>query len=59
MSKNSSLKETGSSYGQKTVCSDKPLQNIWHKVKESSKLEQDFKNLLANFACFFTAIAKV
>ena len=36
-----------------------PLQNLWHKVKKSSKLEQDFKNLLHNFACFFTAIVKV
>ena len=36
-----------------------PLQNIWDKVKKSSKLEQDFKDLLPNFACFFTAIVKV
>ena len=35
------------------------LQNIWHKIKKSSKLEQDFKNLLLYFACFFTAIVKV
>ena len=40
-------------------CSDNPLQNIWHKVKKSSKLEQDFKNLLLHFACFFPAIVKV
>ena len=30
-----------------------PGQNIWHKVKKSSKTGQDFKNLLLNFACFF------
>ena len=52
MSKNSSLKETGPSYGQKFVCSDNPGQNIWHKVKKSSKIGQDFKNLLSNFAFF-------
>ena len=53
MSKNLSLKETGPNYGQKLVCSDNPGQNIWHKVKKSSKIEQDFKDLLSNFACFF------
>ena len=35
-----------------------PGQNIWHKVKKSSKIGQDFKNLLSNFACL-TAIVKV
>ena len=35
-----------------------PLQNIWLKVKKSSKFESDFKNLLYNFACFFTVIVK-
>ena len=35
-----------------------PGQNIWHKVKKSSKTGQDFKNLLSNFACFLTAIRK-
>ena len=59
MSKISSLKETGLNYGQKFVCSDNPGQNIWHKVKKSSKIGQDFKNLLSNFACFLTAIVKV
>ena len=33
--------------------------NIWHKVKKSSKVGQDFKILLSNFACFLTAIVKV
>ena len=59
MSKNLSLKETGPSYGQTFVCSDNPGQNSWHKVKKSSKIGQDFKNLLSNFACFLTAIVKV
>ena len=36
-----------------------PGRNIWRKVKKSSKLGQDFKNLLSNFACFLTAIVKV
>ena len=36
-----------------------PGQNIWQKVKKSSKIGQDFKNLLSNFACFLTAIVKV
>ena len=34
-------------------------QYIWHKVKKSSKIGQDFKNLLSNFACFLTAVVKV
>ena len=59
MSKNSSLKETGSNYGQKFVCSDNPSQNVWRKVKKFSKIGKDFKNLLSNFACFLTAIVKV
>ena len=53
MSKNSSLKETGPSYGQKFVCSGNPGQNIWHKVKKFSKIGQDFKNVLSNFPGFF------
>ena len=59
MSQNSSLKEAGLNYGQKLVRSDNAGQNIWHKVKKSSKIGQDFKNLLSNFACFLTAIVKV
>ena len=35
-----------------------PGQNIWHKVQKSSKIGQDFKSLLHNFACFLTAIVK-
>ena len=34
-------------------------QNIWHKVKKSSEIGQDFKKLLSNFACFLPAIVKV
>ena len=59
MSKNSSLKETGPSYGQKFVCSDNPGQNIWHKVKKFSKIGQDIKNMLSNFACFLTDIVSL
>ena len=36
-----------------------PGKNIWHKVKKSNKIGQDFKNLLSNFACFMTAIVKI
>ena len=59
MSKNSSLKETLPSCGQKFVCSDNPGQNIWHKVKKYSKTGQDYKNLISDFACFLTAFVKV
>ena len=59
MFKNSSLKETGPSCGQKFVRSDNPGQNIWYKVEKSSKVGQDFKSLLSNFAWFLTAIVKV
>ena len=34
-------------------------QNIWYKVEKSSKVGQDFKSLLSNFACFLTANVKV
>ena len=59
MSKNSSSKETGLSYGQKFVYSDNPRQNIWQKVKKSSKIGQDFKTFLPNFECFLRDIVKV
>ena len=36
-----------------------PSQNIWHKVKKYSKIGQDFKNLISDFACFLTAIVNV
>ena len=41
------------------VCFYNPGQNIWHKVEKSSKVGQDFKSLLSNFACFLRAIVKV
>ena len=47
------MKETEPSYGQKFVSSDNPSQNIWHKVNKYSKIGQDFKNVISNFACFF------
>ena len=31
-------------------------RNIWHKVKKYSKIGQDFKNVISNFAGFLTAI---
>ena len=40
-------------------CVYNPGQTSWEKVKKSSKIGQDFKNLLSNFACFLRAIAKV
>ena len=36
-----------------------PVQNIWHKVTKYSKIGQDFKNVISDFACFLTAIANV
>ena len=48
----SSGKETGPSYSQKFVSSNNPSQNIRHKLKQISKTEQDFKNVISNFTCF-------
>ena len=31
----------------------KPSQNIGHKLKKYSKIGQDFKNIISNFAWFF------
>ena len=53
------MKETGPSYGQKFVCSDNPGQNIWQRVKKYSKIGQDLKNVIYNFACFLTAVVNV
>ena len=36
-----------------------PSQNIWHEVKKYRKIEQDFKNIISNFAPFLTAIVNV
>ena len=36
-----------------------PGQNIWNKIKKSSKTGQDKKSLISTFACFLTATAKV
>ena len=36
-----------------------PGQNILYQEEKSSKVGQDFKSLLSNFACFLTAIVKV
>ena len=37
----------------------KPGQNIWNKLKKSSKTGQEKKSLVSIFVCFLTAIAKV
>ena len=34
-------------------------QNIWGKIKKSSKTGEGHKNLISNFACFLIAIVKV
>ena len=36
-----------------------PGQNIWHKLKKSSKIGQDFKNFYQILQFFLTAIVKV
>ena len=58
MSKNPNLKETGLNCGQKYFCSDNPGQNIWHKVKKSSKTRQDLKNLSSNLCVFWQLLSK-
>ena len=40
--KNSSLEDIGASCEQKLVCSDNPRQNIWNRVKQSSKIRYEF-----------------
>ena len=35
------------------------MQNIWNKLKKSSKTGQDKKSLISTFACFLTATANV
>ena len=34
-------------------------QNMWNKVKNSTKIGQDYKKVIYNFACFLNAIVKV
>ena len=36
-----------------------PGQNIWQKVKKYSKIGQDLKNVIFNFACFLTTVVNV
>ena len=36
-----------------------PGQNTWQKVKKYSKIGQNLKNFIYNFACFLTAIVNV
>ena len=43
MSRDLSLKETGSSYDKNLVCSDNSGQNIRNEVKKSSKIGHDFE----------------
>ena len=54
-----SINPSVSSYGQKFVCLDNRGQEIWHKVRKYSKIRQDFKNLIFNFAYFLTVNVKV
>ena len=58
MSKNWSLRETGSSYDQKYSSSDNPGRNIWNKMEKSSNIGEEKKNLISALAYFLTAIAK-
>ena len=59
ISKNSCVKETGPSYCQKFVFSGNSSQNIWHKLKKYSKIEEHFKIVISNFRCFLTLIVSV
>ena len=52
MSKNSSVKETGPSYGQKFLCSDNPGQNIWQKVRKYTIIGQDHKKVISSLRVF-------
>ena len=36
-----------------------PGKNIWNKVEKSSKIGQDYKNLVSDFAVFMNAIVKI
>ena len=42
------MKETGPHYSQKFVSSDNTRQNISQKLKQYSKIGQDFKNITSN-----------
>ena len=57
--KNPSMKKTGPRYGLKFVSSDNPGKNISQKVKKCSKFWQELKNVISNFAWFFTDIINV
>ena len=36
-----------------------PGQDIWDRIKETSKTREEKKSLMSPFACFLTAIAKI
>ena len=57
-SKDWSVKETGAIYKHKFGYTDNPGQNIWNKVKKSSKIEQYQKNLATASAYFLGAFTK-
>ena len=59
MSKNWSWNGTGPYYDQKFACSYNPGQNIWNKMKQSSKTGQEKNSLIFFSACFLTAIGKM
>ena len=52
LSQVSSVNENGPSYGLKFISSDIPSQNNWNRLKKYSKIEQDYKNVITNFARF-------
>ena len=58
MSRNQSLKETGSSKDQKFAFSDNLSQNIWQRIENYNKTGQVKKFLIYTLACFWTAMAK-
>ena len=53
------MKDSGSSYGQGFASSDIPSQNICHNPDKYSKLGEDLKNVISNFAWSMTAVINV
>ena len=53
------LKFGGNTAGQTCACSNSLGQNIWSKVKKSSKSGQNQKALISTFEYILTAIVKI
>ena len=53
------LKFGGNTAGQTCACSNNLGQNIWSKVKKSSKSGQNQKALISTFEYILTALAKI